>query len=85
MPDCQLCGRSDLPVTASSNDSEKRKTRSSVSKSNTERTQWIDCDHCKKWMHPFCCGLTTEDLQVIIDKKSFFKCICCCLGQLGKV
>ena len=77
MPDCQLCGRSDLPDVSSCS---KRKTRKDVSV--PEKTQWIDCDQCKKWMHPYCCGLTLDEFQTIKASKSFYKCICCCLSKL---
>ena len=77
---CLLCGYSELPGVANiDKNSNKRKTRSNGS------TPVIECDNCKERMHPVCCGLTADEYQKIKSRKSFYKCIRCCLSAVEGV
>ena len=58
-----------------------------INKSITTRTRksakidWISCNHCKKWFHPICTGLTKKEFKTINSSTTienyFFKCLKC--------
>ena len=93
---CNICNLVDLPESICSdwNLGGKRKGRSR-SKSNTDEekfnTEWISCDCCKNWFHPYCCGLKSEEFKKLSNRVNknkssgsgkpqvFFKCTLCCL------
>ena len=78
---CHICQTSDLPVAI--REAEYRAKRKGKKKRGVEDTDWVGCEICKKWVHPFCCGLSKAEFTQIKSKDSFFKCIACCLSRFG--
>ena len=84
--ECNVCGLTDLPETVSKEWKKKVRKRSTRGKKvdsgieTSEETKWIACDSCKKWLHPFCGGLTEEEYKKI-QGKVFYKCVACCLAK----
>jgi len=36
----------------------------------------FQCDQCKKWLHPECCGITEEEANVMAQMGSWEKWYC---------
>ena len=77
--DCFICNQP-TPQQTSESSCKKTLPRRGCRKSN--EVLWIQCDVCKKWLHPECCGLTEKDYTKLIKDGQFFKCVLCYLKSI---
>ena len=76
---CTICNKHQPEI----NIPEKKTRRKKES-----QVDWINCNSCRKWVHPICTGLTKKEnikINKIIKEKKvdyFFKCLKCSISSI---